>query len=110
MIATAVDATYHLEVENEQGVVLVLFSSPENARSRRMEAVLTNLHETVSMARRKLKVVKINADENVDTAARLHVVDVPAMLLYSDGRELARSSRSMSLQEVMVWVKSTVWG
>lgn len=103
MIVTAVDATFHLEVEREPGLTLVVFTAPWCVPCQHMAPVLEQLDAEMAP---KLKVVKVNVDECLDLVTRLHVGGVPTILLYRSGRELARTSKAMALHQLTAWIKS----
>lgn len=102
-VFTAVDATYHLEVEREPGLTLVVFTAPWCIPCQHMIPVLEQLDAEMAP---KLKVVKVSVDESLDLVTRLHVGGVPTILLYRDGRELARTSKAMAAQQLTAWIKS----
>lgn len=104
MITTAVDSTYHFEVEREMGLVLAAFSAPWCVPCKQMAPILEEIAE--ADLRRSVKVVKVNIEENPDLANRLHVRGVPCLILYKDGRELTRSNKPMAKMPLLAWIKA----
>jgi thioredoxin 2 len=56
----------------------------------------------------KVRLLKLNSDENQSAAARLGVQGIPALFLFQDGREVARTSGAMSAEQLVGWVKGAL--
>lgn len=53
----------------------------------------------------EVRLLKLNADEN-ETASRLGVRSIPALIMFVDGREVARQAGLMSREGVAAWVRT----
>lgn len=52
----------------------------------------------------RLQVVKVNADEAPDVASRFGVRGIPTLLLFRDGKEVARRVGAMPESELRAWL------
>ncbi|HEX7019892.1 MAG TPA: thioredoxin [Gemmatimonadaceae bacterium] len=86
-VETASDLSFARDVEQSHGLVLVDFWAPWCAPCRFMGPVLDRLADAEAG---RVRVVKVNVDENPVTAARFGVHSIPTLTLLADGRELTR--------------------
>ncbi|WP_438448862.1 thioredoxin [Gorillibacterium sp. sgz5001074] len=77
----ATDATFSVEV-GQDGLVLADFWAPWCGPCKMLAPVLEELDQT---AGDKVKIVKINVDENPETAGQFNVMSIPTMILFKDG-------------------------
>jgi thioredoxin 2 len=84
---TVTDATFAAEVERSSLPVLVDLWAPWCGPCRMISPILEAL--AVEMAGR-VRVVKLNIDENPATAARFNIQSIPALLVFRGGREIDR--------------------
>jgi thioredoxin len=84
---TITDANFVSEVERSPLPVLLDFWAPWCGPCRMVAPAIEEL--AVEMAG-KLRVGKLNVDENPMTASRFQVQGIPALLIFQDGRELDR--------------------
>jgi thioredoxin 2 len=52
--------------------------------------------------------LKLNSDDEQQAAARLGIRGIPTMILYSDGREIARQSGAMTSGQIIGWMKQNL--
>ena len=84
MAGTLVDVTddnFQVEVIESETAVLVDFWAPWCAPCRVVAPVL----EEIAAERDDLRVVKLNIDENQQTAATFEVLSIPTMILFRGG-------------------------
>ncbi|UJW85024.1 thioredoxin TrxC [Devosia sp. SL43] len=51
----------------------------------------------------KLRMVKLNSDESPALSARLGIRSIPTMILFKEGREVARTSGAMTSNDILAW-------
>jgi thioredoxin 2 len=52
----------------------------------------------------RLRLAKIDTDREQDLSAQLGIRGIPTLILFSGGREVARSSGAMDLASLLAWV------
>ena len=87
--------------------VLVDFWAPWCGPCRAVSPVLDQL--TRARAGR-LKVVKVNVDDNPATAARFDVQGIPLLVLNRDGREVARLTGAVPRAQLESWLDQQLKG
>lgn len=58
----------------------------------------------------QVRLIKLNSDNEQQTAARLGISGIPTMLLFENGRERARTSGAMPAQAIVRWVREHLPG
>lgn len=81
------DANFSQEVLQSESLVLVDFWAEWCAPCRMMGPVVEELAESYAG---KMKVCKLNVDENPQTAARYQVMSIPTLILFKGGEEQDR--------------------
>jgi thioredoxin 1 len=76
------DSTFDVDVLEAETAVLVDFWAPWCGPCRMVAPVL----EQINGEREDLRVVKLNVDENQQTAVRYEVLSIPTMILFKDGQ------------------------
>ena len=81
------DSSFKKEIEDYKGVAMVDFwavwCGPCQASAPIVEAISNELKD-------KAKIVKMNVDDNQETASRLGVMSIPTFIFFKDGKEMDR--------------------
>jgi len=81
-IIDVTDANFDQEVIDSETAVLVDFWAPWCGPCRMVSPVLEEIHSE----REDLRVVKLNVDENQQTAVRFEVMSIPTMIMFKQGQ------------------------
>jgi thioredoxin 1 len=90
-IIEVTDANFQAEVIESEKPVLVDFWAPWCGPCRVVAPVLQEIAEE----RDDLRIVKLNTDDNPQTAASYGILAIPTMLLFRNGAEAARIQGAM---------------
>jgi thioredoxin 1 len=85
------DNTFQAEVLESETPVLVDFWAPWCGPCRVVAPVL----EEIANEREDIRIVKLNVDENQQTAAQFGILAIPTMVLFRDGAEAKRIQGAM---------------
>lgn len=81
------DATFEQEVLKSDKITVVDFWAPWCGPCRKLGPVLD---EVAAEFASKIKVVKINTDENIKTAKEFSISGLPSILVFKDGQAVER--------------------
>ena len=85
------DTTFQAEVLESETPVLVDFWAPWCGPCRVVAPVL----EEIAEQREDLRIVKLNVDDNQQTAAQFGILAIPTMVLFRNGAEAKRIQGAM---------------
>jgi thioredoxin 2 len=52
-----------------------------------------------------IRLAKLNTDQEQGIAARFGIRSIPTLVIFKNGRELARQAGAMGVQEIVRWVR-----
>jgi thioredoxin 1 len=91
------DSNFQAEVLESDTAVLVDFWAPWCGPCRVVAPAL----EEINDERQDLRVVKLNIDDNMQTAAQYQVLAIPTMILFRNGQEAARVQGAMPKNRIV---------
>ena len=92
---------FEKEVLKSKGLVLIDFWASWCGPCRMLAPILEEVDKTG-----KVKVMKVNVDENQSLAALFGVSSIPTMVLFKDGKPIGGRIGVMSLPQIMGWIES----
>ena len=101
----ASDATWKREVEDCPIPVLVDFWAPWCGPCR---AVAPALEQAARERKGKVKIVKLNVDENPATAQKYGIMSIPTLMLFKKGELASRQVGAAPKQKLEQWITSAV--
>lgn len=105
IIKNATNSNFTEEVLNYNGLVLVDFTAPWCGPCRSMEPHLNALAKSHAD---KVKIIKINVDDEPELAAKHQIRSIPAMMLYEDGMRLESKTGAMSEGALRLWIEGHI--
>jgi len=99
-IVDVTDQTFANEVESG-GTVLVDFWAPWCGPCKMIAPVLEEVDGEIGD---KLKIAKVNVDNNPDTASRFGVMSIPTLMVFKDGEMVAKMSGYQPKEQLMQWL------
>ena len=99
------DSTFEQDVVGASEAVLVDFWAPWCGPCKRVGPILEELAQKLEG---KLKVAKMNVDENPSVPAQLGVRSIPTLLVYKDGKVMDTRVGALSLEELEGFVSQWI--
>lgn len=94
------DATFEAQVEKSSGLVVVDFSAVWCGPCKQMAPIL----EMISSEQPAVKILKIDVDDNPESAQKYGIRALPSMVLFKDGKEVSRKIGSVSKSQIEKWI------
>jgi thioredoxin 1 len=99
------DATFESEVLKATGPVVVDFWAEWCGPCRMIGPALEELSGTLGS---KVKIVKLNVDENPKTASKYSIQSIPTLMIFKDGQLASRQIGAAPKQKLEQWISTAV--
>jgi thioredoxin 1 len=99
------DTNFDAEVLKATGPVVVDFWAEWCGRCR---MIAPALEEIAGSLNGKVKIVKLNVDENPQTATKYGVMSIPTLMIFKNGEMASRQVGAAPKQKLEQWITATV--
>ncbi|MBB5049317.1 thioredoxin 1 [Rhodopseudomonas rhenobacensis] len=99
------DADFESEVLNAAGPVVVDFWAEWCGPCRMIAPALDEISSALG---EKVKIVKLNVDENPQTASKYSVMSIPTLLIFKGGEMASRQVGAAPKQKLQQWISAAV--
>jgi len=105
MVAPVSDKSFQADVLQSKEPVLVDFWAEWCGPCR---AVAPVLEEVAGELKGKLKIVKLNVDENPETAAKYQIQSIPTLMIFKNGELASRQIGAAPKAKIVQWITGAV--
>ena len=105
MVDKVTDATFDKDVINAGGPVVVDFWAEWCGPCRMIAPALEEISKSLGD---KVKIVKLNVDENPGTAAKYGIMSITTLMLFKDGHRVSRQVGAAPKKKLEQWITGTV--
>jgi thioredoxin 1 len=105
MVAPVSDKSFQTDVLEAKEPVLVDFWAEWCGPCR---AVAPVLEEVAGELNGKLKIVKLNVDENPETAAKYGIQSIPTLMIFKNGELASRQIGASPKAKIVQWINGAV--
>ena len=99
------DSTFETEVLNSKEPVVVDFWAEWCGPCK---MIAPALEEIASSLGDKVKIVKLNVDENPNTAQKYGIMSIPTLMIFKNGQLASRQVGAAPKQKLEQWITATV--
>ncbi len=99
------DADFESSVLNAEGPVLVDYWAEWCGPCKMISPVLEELSTEMGD---KLKITKLNIDENPNTPSKFGVRGIPTLMLFKDGQVVGTKVGALAKSQLQQWVESII--
>ncbi|WP_193140152.1 MULTISPECIES: thioredoxin [unclassified Meridianimarinicoccus] len=99
------DATFDTEVKQADLPVVVDFWAEWCGPCKQIGPALEELSVELDG---KVKIVKVNVDENMQTAQALHIRGIPALFLYKNGEVVSNKTGAAPKAALKSWIEDSL--
>ncbi|NEW07940.1 thioredoxin [Paenibacillus sp. SYP-B3998] len=96
------DTNFHQEVETQAGTVLLDFWAPWCGPCKMLSPVLDELAAEIGNS---AKVVKVNVDDNPESAAKYGVMSIPTLLVFKEGQVVKQMTGFQSKEQLKIAIE-----
>ena len=104
-VAKASDSSFEADVLKSAEPVLVDFWAEWCGPCRAISPIVD---EVAAELQGKLKVVKVNVDENPATAARYGIMSIPTLMIFKNGAMAARQIGALPKAKIVQWIHGAI--
>jgi thioredoxin 1 len=105
MVDQTTDATFEQDVLKASGPVVVDFWAEWCGPCRMIAPALEEISKSLGG---KVKIVKLNVDENPGTAAKFGIQSIPTLMLFKNGELASRQVGAAPKQKLEQWITASV--
>jgi thioredoxin 1 len=105
MVAPVSDKSFQTDVLQSKEPVLVDFWAEWCGPCRAVGPVL---EEVAGELQGKLKIVKLNVDENPETAAKYGIQSIPTLMIFKNGEMASRQIGASPKAKIVQWINGAV--
>ena len=105
MVEKVTDATFDQDVLKASGPVVVDFWAEWCGPCRMIAPALEEISKSLNG---KVKIVKLNVDENPGTASKFGIMSIPTLMLFKNGEIASRQVGAVPKQKLHQWISGSV--
>lgn len=105
MVDKVTDATFEQDVLKASEPVVVDFWAEWCGPCRMISPMLEEISKSLDG---KVKIVKLNVDENPSVAAKYGIMSIPTLMLFKDGQLASRQIGAAPKQKLEQWITGAV--
>ena len=105
MVDQVTDATFEQDVLKAKEPVVVDFWAEWCGPCKMIAPALEEISKSLSG---KVKIVKLNVDQNPSTAAKFGIMSIPTLMLFKDGQLASRQIGAAPKQKLEQWITTAV--
>ena len=105
MVDKVTDATFDQDVLKANGPVVVDFWAEWCGPCRMISPALEEISSSLGG---KVKIVKLNVDENPATTTKYGIMSIPTLMLFKDGQLASRQVGAAPKQKLEQWITTAV--
>ena len=105
MVDKTTDATFEQDVLKASGPVVVDFWAEWCGPCRMISPALEEISSSLGG---KVKIVKLNVDENPATTTKYGIMSIPTLMLFKNGELASRQIGAAPKQKLEQWITSSV--
>lgn len=99
------DATFDQEIKNSEIPVLVDFWAPWCGPCRKIAPIIDEIAEEYEG---RIKIVKLNTDENIRTAQKYSISGIPSLIIFKNGEAVERLVGLMQKSSLITTVEKYI--
>lgn len=105
MAMDVTDSSFEEEVLKSDIPVLIDFWAEWCGPCKMLTPIIDELSKSMEG---KVKILKMNIDDNPDTPSTLGIRSIPTMMLFKDGKQLASKVGALPKSSIEEWINSNI--